>query len=57
VDPLERLLQNSDSFDDFLAGLPAVMEEMDPAEVVRRMATTTFKARGLGDVSDEQDRE
>lgn len=57
VDPLERLLQNSDSYEDFLAGLPAVMDEMDPAEVVRRMATTTFKARGLGDVSDEQDRE
>ena len=57
VDPLERLLQNSDSYEDFLAGLPAVMEEMDPAEVVQRMATTTFKARGLGDASDEQDRE
>ena len=57
VDPLEQLLQNSDSYEDFLAGLPAVMEQMDPAEVVRRMATTTFKARGLGDVSDEQDRE
>lgn len=53
MDPLEKLLQASNSYQAFVDGLPAVLEEMDPAEVIQRLATANLKARGLGDATDD----
>lgn len=53
VDPVERLAQQvadeGGGADEFLARLPELLEEMDERELVRRLATATLKARGLGD--------
>ncbi|CUR45537.1 Mu-like prophage FluMu protein gp29 [Alloalcanivorax xenomutans] len=57
VDPLEQLLAQSDSYEAFLEGLSDVLEEIEPTEIIERLATATLKARGLGDASDQQDRE
>jgi phage gp29-like protein len=53
VDPIRELADRAESFDDFLAGLPGLLEEMDSEELVRRLAERTFRARGLGDATDE----
>lgn len=53
VDPIERLAQRvadeGGDENDFLARLGEVLEEMDETELVKRLASSTFKARGLGD--------
>lgn len=53
VSPLEQLLAESKSYEDFVAGLPAVLAEMETGDVVQRLAAATFKARGLGDATDD----
>ncbi len=57
VDPIERLAQRvaeeGGNEDDFLARLGEVLAEMDETELVRRLASSTFKARGLGDARDD----
>jgi phage gp29-like protein len=52
-DPVRRLAEEAESFDEFLAGLPGLREEMDSEELVKRLALATFKARGMGDATDE----
>lgn len=53
VDPLRELAERAQSEEEFLAGLPDVMAQMDSQELVTRLAQETFKARGLGDATDE----
>ena len=57
VDPIERLAQRiadeGGNEDDFLARLGEVLDEMNETELVRRLASSTFKARGLGDARDD----
>ena len=57
VDPIERLAQRvaeeGGNEEDFLARLGEVLDEMDETELVRRLASSTFKARGLGDARDD----
>lgn len=52
VEPIKDLIEKSDSFDDFIAGLSDIIGEMDTAEIVKRLAVEMFKARGAGDVTD-----
>ena len=53
IDPVERLAQDiaaaGGDENDFLARLGEVLDDMDETELVRRLATATFKARGLGE--------
>lgn len=49
LDPVLRLAEESESWEEFAAGLPALLEEMDSGELIRRLAIATFKARGAGD--------
>lgn len=57
VDPIERLARRvadeGGNEADFLAQLSEVLEEMDESELVRRLAASTFKARGLGNSGDD----
>lgn len=49
ADPVERLLAECESLEEFGARLPELLERMDDSELVARLATLTFKARGAGD--------
>lgn len=49
VNPALSLAQNSASYDEFLSGLPGLLNEMSPGELVQSLAQATFKARGLGE--------
>jgi phage gp29-like protein len=57
VDPIERLARRvadeGGNEADFLAQLSEVLAEMDESELVRRLAASTFKARGLGNTGDD----
>ncbi|BCS94606.1 hypothetical protein DSLASN_02380 [Desulfoluna limicola] len=52
INPVLVLADKVDSFDAFLEGLPGLLAEMDPEEVIKQMAEATFKARGQGDATD-----
>ena len=49
VAPLQQLADQSDSFDEFLAGLPTLLEQMGSKALIESLATAAFKAHGLGD--------
>lgn len=52
ISPLEQLLAESESYEEFLEGLGKIKDQMDAVEVVRFLASATFKSRGLGDGTD-----
>lgn len=49
VGAVRQLAERAASFEDFLAGLPALLGEMDAKRLVESLAEALFKARGLGD--------
>lgn len=51
--PLLDHAQASDGYQAFLGGLENVLAEMDSDEFAQRIAVSSFKARGLGDGTDE----
>ncbi len=53
LEPVRRLAAKASSYEEFLAGLPGLLGEMDSSELARALALATFQARGLGDASDE----
>ena len=57
IDPIERLAQTvadeGGDENDFLARLSELLETMDETELVKRLASASFKARGLGDARDD----
>ena len=57
MDPMLELVRElaarASSHEEFLAGLPALLGEMEPSELVRALASAAFAARGLGDARDE----
>lgn len=53
IDPIQRLADESESFEEFLQRLPELYGELDDTEIVRRLALRTFQARGLGDATDD----
>lgn len=52
VKPILALAERSRSYDEFTEQLDGVLGEMDDAFFIERLATTTYKARGLGDARD-----
>ena len=52
LEPIRNLAAASNSYQEFQAGLPGLLEQMDSGELVRRLALAAFKARGMGDASD-----
>jgi phage gp29-like protein len=53
IQPVLELAQRSGSFKEFKAALKETLAQSDVSEFTRRLATATFKARGLGDGTDE----
>ncbi|WP_281687583.1 DUF935 domain-containing protein [Pseudomonas citronellolis] len=53
LDPLQALADKAGSFEEFKAGLAGLLDEMDPSELIEKLAEASFKARALGDVRDE----
>lgn len=52
IDPLRKLLDETESYDEFIERLPELLDQMDNTEIVEALARATFKARGLGDAQD-----
>ncbi|WP_424682927.1 DUF935 domain-containing protein [Frateuria sp. YIM B11624] len=52
VDPVRALAERSQTEEEFLAGLGELMATEDPADLVRSLASQAFKARALGDATD-----
>lgn len=59
VDPIQELLDRSSSYQEFVEGLPALVDKLEPAQAkfVQQLAAATLKARGLGDASDTEGHE
>ena len=55
LDPLEQLAEDCDDLEEFLARLPELLKDggMDTSALVLKLAEGTFKARGLGEASDD----
>ncbi len=53
VDPVLKLADEVDSYEEFIERLPELLKDMDSTELIKRLATETFKARGLGDATDK----
>ncbi|MFI8744496.1 DUF935 domain-containing protein [Pseudomonas sp. NPDC077186] len=53
LDPVQQLAQKAETFDEFKAGLAGLLEQMDDSALIERLALAAFKARALGDVSDQ----
>ena len=51
--PVRELAARASTYDEFLAGLAALLEGTDDSELARALASATFAARGLGDARDE----
>lgn len=49
LDPVLELARTANSADEFIQALPALLDQMDSTELVRSLAISMFKARGLGD--------
>lgn len=54
LDPIQALADQSESFEAFLAGLPALLETMDSQSLIESLAQAAFKAHGLGDAVREE---
>ena len=52
LDPVRALAQRAQTEQEFIDGLPGLLEQMDANELIQRLALATFQARGLGDTRD-----
>ncbi|ELI1839023.1 DUF935 domain-containing protein [Vibrio fluvialis] len=52
MNPILNLANASGSYEEFLAGLPALQEELGAEQFVQQMAMYMFQSRGLGDARD-----
>ncbi|MEQ9132662.1 MAG: DUF935 domain-containing protein [Salinisphaeraceae bacterium] len=53
IDPIERLAADAADEDEFRRRLPELLEQMDATALIERLADATFRARGLGDATDD----
>lgn len=53
LNPILDLAKASGNYEQFLAGLEKAMAKMDTEKFIERVSTSTFKARGLGDATDD----
>lgn len=52
MNPIIALADRVDSYDEFLAGLPALQEQLGAEQFIEQMAQYMFQLRGLGDAQD-----
>lgn len=55
LDPLRQLAEQAQDFDEFRTRLPELLEQMDDVALVEQLARAAFKARGMGDATDQVD--
>jgi phage gp29-like protein len=53
LDPLQQLAEQAQDFDEFRARLPELLEQMDDSVLIEQLARAAFRARGMGDATDE----
>lgn len=53
VGPIEELVARSSSYEEVAKGLENLVGELGLTDLIRSLATAAFKARGLGDATDE----
>lgn len=53
INPVLKLAREVESYEAFLEALPGLLGEMDVTQMIKHMAEATFKARGMGDATDE----
>ena len=53
VNPVLELADTAGGYEAFLEALPSVLGEMDATHIIEHLAEATFKARGMGDATDE----
>lgn len=53
LDPLQQLAEQAEDFDEFRARLPELLEQMDDSALIEHLARAAFRARGMGDATDE----
>ena len=53
INPVLQLANEVDSYEAFLEALPSLIGDMDAMQVIKHLAEATFKARGMGDATDE----
>jgi phage gp29-like protein len=52
IDPIRELIQRSGSYEELVAGLEALLGQMDAQRLMRDLGQALFKARGAGDGRD-----
>ncbi|MBO2589337.1 DUF935 domain-containing protein [Shewanella algae] len=52
MNPILKLANESDSYEQFLAALPQLQEQLGAEQFVEQMAQYMFQARGMGDATD-----
>ncbi|MCP3942488.1 MAG: DUF935 family protein, partial [Desulfobacteraceae bacterium] len=52
INPVLELADKAGSYEEFQAGLPGLLTQMDPEELIKKLAQATFTARGMGDATD-----
>lgn len=52
IDPVRRAVAEASSFDDLVARLDGLLDDMDAGAIIERLAGAMSKARALGDVAD-----
>jgi len=53
LDPVVAMIREADSYEEIISKLPDMVEEMDATKVIESLARAAFKARGMGDATDE----
>ena len=53
INPVLKLAEKAGGYEAFLAALPSVLGDMDATHIIEPLAAATFKARGMGDATDE----
>ncbi|CAA0097656.1 Uncharacterised protein [BD1-7 clade bacterium] len=53
ITPIQQALAEATTADDFKARLPELLTAVDPNELVKHLANGMFRARGLGDATDQ----
>ena len=53
INPVLELAEKAGGYEAFLEALPSVLGEMDATHIIEHLAEATFKARGMGDATDE----
>lgn len=55
VEPIQKLIDSCNSYEEFVEKLPSILDQLDEGAIAMHLAKAAFKARALGDATDEVD--